>query len=655
MSSRGHDTYRESGTEWLGEVPAHWKTVPLRGLARPGRTSFIDGDWIESPYITDEGVRLIQTGNIGVGIYREQGFRYISEQTFDELNCTAVEPGDVLICRLAEPVGRACLAPKLPDRMITSVDVCILKPATGVNTRFIVYLLSSPDYLGYMEGQCRGGTRDRVSRSFLGGVRLGLPPADEQTAIAAFLDRETSKIDALVEEQKRLIDLLKEQRQATIAHAVTKGLNPDAPMKDSGVKWLGEVPAHWEVQPMRRYLSYLTSGSRGWAGYYSDDGAVFIRIGNLTRDSIDLDLTDVQRVSVPPGAEGERTQVRPGDLLFSITAYLGSVAVVPPEMEPSYVSQHVALARVSPEFLYPEWVALVTLSIVGQTYLAEQGYGGTKIQLSLDDVKGLLLTVPPKDEQRVIIGRIRAAEMAFRSLQGEAEATITLLQERRAALISAAVTGKIDVRGISARTQIDRSRLRMILGATIIEAIAQKPGSGRTKTHKITYLAETHAGIQELHGSYTRQAAGPLDWNMITETEAQLQSNGHITAEQPDGHGTFVTYRVVGQRHVFRDELRNALGSRAEAVNRLITDLADLDTKSVEAIATLYAVWNDALIDGAHPTDGDIIAGVLNDWHPDKKKKFTANELQTWLAWMRRHHLVPKGQGPRTQLDRLFA
>ena len=175
-----------------------------------------DGDWIESPYITDKGVRLIQTGNVGIGEYREQGFRYIADETFSELNCTEVKPGDVLICRLAAPVGRACLAPDLESRMITSVDVCILKPNEHTLPKFVVHMLSSAEWLGFMDSQCRGGTRDRVSRSFLGSIKVAIPPLNEQKAISSFLDEETSKIDGLVSEQRRLIELLKEKRQAVM-------------------------------------------------------------------------------------------------------------------------------------------------------------------------------------------------------------------------------------------------------------------------------------------------------------------------------------------------------------------------------------------------------------------------------------------------------
>ena len=115
----------------------------------------------------------------------------------------------------------------------------------------------------------------------------------------------------------------------------------------SGVDWLGDLPSHWTVTPLKRDTIFVTSGARGWAENYSDDGDLFLRIGNLTRTSISLDLSDIQRVTVEDGSEGARTQVRAGDVLFSITAYLGSVAVVPDGLGTAYVSQHVALARLT--------------------------------------------------------------------------------------------------------------------------------------------------------------------------------------------------------------------------------------------------------------------------------------------------------------------
>ena len=212
---------RASGVEWLGDVPEHWTAVRISAVARPGDKSFTDGDWVELPYITDSGVRLIQTGNIGIGEYREQGYRYIDESSFDELRCTEVDPGDVLICRLADPVGRACRAPDLGVRMITSVDVCILKPSEQCSSAYLTYLLSSKGYLSYVESLVRGGTRDRISRSMLGAIKIPNPPCDEQHAIAAFLDHQMEAIDLLSARVETAIERLQEYRMALITAAVT--------------------------------------------------------------------------------------------------------------------------------------------------------------------------------------------------------------------------------------------------------------------------------------------------------------------------------------------------------------------------------------------------------------------------------------------------
>jgi len=173
---------------------------------------------------------------------------------------------------------------------------------------------------------------------------------------------------------------------------------------------------------------------------------MFLRIANLTRSSIALDLADVQRVLVPAGSEGERTLVHPGDVLFSITAFLGSVAVFPDSGETAYVSQHVALARLGGQTLRPQWVGYVALSKLGKTWFDLQSYGGTKIQLSLDDIRCMPVTVPPPEEQDRIVASIESRLSQIDSLIDMAERAIGLLGERRSALISAAVTGQIDVR-----------------------------------------------------------------------------------------------------------------------------------------------------------------------------------------------------------------
>ena len=257
-SLKPYPAMKDSGVEWLRDVPEHWDTSNIKGLARPGYKTFVDGDWIESPYITTDGIRLIQTGNIGTGEYREKGYRYISEETFTNFCCTEIKPGDILICRLGEPVSRACLAPQLGKRMITSVDVCILKARENIHAKFLVYSMSSWTYLDWVESLVRGSTRDRVSRSMLGSFLLPIPPLSEQDAIVRFLDHADRRILRYIRAKQKLITLLEEQEQALIHQAVTGRIDvrtgqPYLAYKPSGVEWVGDVPEHWDVH-RARYL-----------------------------------------------------------------------------------------------------------------------------------------------------------------------------------------------------------------------------------------------------------------------------------------------------------------------------------------------------------------------------------------------------------------
>ncbi|MGD9687548.1 MAG: restriction endonuclease subunit S, partial [Desulfobacter sp.] len=212
---------KDSGVEWIGEVPEHWQIRPIKSLASSPTALFIDGDWIESKNLSEIGIRYITTGNVGEGVYKEQGSGYISESTFCQLNCTEVLPGDILISRLNPPIGRACIVPDLGSRIVTSVDNVIFRPDEDFDSRFVVYRFSAKDYFHEMTLMGSGATMQRVSRSELGNVRVAWPPLGEQIEIAKYLQLETKQIDALAERVSYSIDLLKERRSAFITAAVT--------------------------------------------------------------------------------------------------------------------------------------------------------------------------------------------------------------------------------------------------------------------------------------------------------------------------------------------------------------------------------------------------------------------------------------------------
>ena len=286
--------------------------------------------------------------------------------------------------------------------IVCGYHLSIARAKPGVCGAFLKFIFDSHEVRAQAEVACNGLTRVGLSQAAIDNLLVPVPPLTEQEQIVRLIRHHLSNIDALIAEQRRLVVLLKEKREGVITHAVTKGLNLDARTKYSGREWIGPVPENWFVARLKADLSFLTSGSRGWAEHYADAGDIFLRITNLRRGDIRLDLDDLQFVIVPPGSEGERTRVKHGDLLFSITAYLGSVAVVPDDLPKAFVSQHIALARLKGDLLTPEWAAFVAISDVGQTYFEMQGYGGAKVQLSLDDVRGLQIVIPPINEQRKV-------------------------------------------------------------------------------------------------------------------------------------------------------------------------------------------------------------------------------------------------------------
>lgn len=366
-----------------------------------------------------------------------------------QVGYTLFRDGDVIVAKITPCFenGKGALAQGLRNGFaFGTTELHVLSPSDELDARFLYYVTASSAFRLQGEGHMSGSAgQKRVPEDFINDYRIRVWPISHQRAIAAYLDRETARLDSLVESKERVLQLLQRKRAAVLSRAITRGVARGVELRQSGIEWIGEVPSHWDVMPLKRDLSFVTSGSRGWAENYADDGELFIRIGNLTRDSIRLDLSDIQRVAVPADAEGARTKLQAGDILFSITAFLGSVAVVPGELESAYVSQHVALARLRQRRLLPNWVGYAALSSVGQAWFETQSYGGTKVQLSLDDIRDMPLPVPPIGEQMKITQYIENEMAVFDRLAATTARSVALIRERRSALISAAVTGALQV------------------------------------------------------------------------------------------------------------------------------------------------------------------------------------------------------------------
>lgn len=438
--------YQNSDVPWLGEIPAHWAVKRLKNVAT------YNDEALDENTDPDFEIEYVDISSVSL----ESGVVKTELMPFEKAPSRArrkVRNGDVIISTVRTYLKAIAPIEKLPENMIVSTGFAVIRPKKHLHSGFAKYLLQTNGFVGEVVALSQGVSYPAINASELVRIPVVVPPLDEQHTIARFLDHKTAQIDALIAKKKALLDKLAEKRSALISHAVTKGLNPAAAMKDSGVAWLGEIPAHWGVRRARYASTFVTSGSRGWAEYFSDSGNVFLRIANVSRDSIDLLLHDIQRVLPPESSEGERAATQPGDVLVSITADLGSVAVIPSGFENAYVSQHLALVRPNGNRISGRWMGYQFSSASGQAQLTGSGYGGTKIQLGLGDVKDVWLALPPIGEQGEICTWIEAEVEKLKRQSDLIHDAILRLHEYRAALITQAVTGKIDVRQVSIPTE----------------------------------------------------------------------------------------------------------------------------------------------------------------------------------------------------------
>jgi len=434
MSLPRYPEYRDSGAAWIGSLPVHWQARQARRLFEQRR---------DSACPDDEQLSATQKyGVIPQRLFMEQEDQKLVLALSGLDNFKHVEPNDFVISLrsfqggIERSLNAGCVSPAYT----------VLRPSSGLAARYWEYLLKCAPYIAALQTTTDGIREGKnISYSQFGALVLPLAPATEQVAIAAFLDRETAKIDALIAEQEKLIALLAEKRQATISHAVTRGLNPDAPMKDSGVAWLGEVPAHWGMRRLKSVSDFTTSGPRGWSDRIAEDGSLFVQSGDLN-ESLGVDFAAAKRVKVEDGAEAARTLLSDGDIVVCITgAKTGNVAVCSSVPEPAYVNQHLCLVRPNPEVV-PLFLGVALKSSVGETQFELSQYG-LKQGLSLENVRETLIPLPSLSEQALIVAFLETETAKVDALRLEAERAIVLLTERRSALIAAAVTGQIDVRG----------------------------------------------------------------------------------------------------------------------------------------------------------------------------------------------------------------
>ena len=442
---RPYGEYRNSGVEWLDRLPSHWEVKPVKAaLVRND-----SGVWGED-FDEDGTIVLRSTEQTMQGTWR------IEEPARRRLNAreaayARLREGDLLVTKSsgsAHHIGKTSIV----DESVAALNCCYsnfmqrLRVSAEHFPRFVWYFMNclvAREQLVFLSSTTTG--LGNLNGSTLGAIRIPMAPPDEQRAIAAFLDRETAKIDALVARKERLIELLQEKRTALITRAVTRGLDPNVPMKDSGVEWLGEIPAHWEV----KRLWHLTPPGRKimygivLPGPDVDDGVPIVKGGDVAVSRLKLEA--LSKTTFEIESRHIRSRLAGGDLVYAIRGSIGEVEMIPDELDGANLTQDAARVAYT-QATQGNWLMYALRSKVAFCQLEAGALGATIKGINIRDLKRALIPVPPGCEQEQIAGYLNAATSQLGALAAKVHEAIEHLREYRTALISAAVTGKIDVR-----------------------------------------------------------------------------------------------------------------------------------------------------------------------------------------------------------------
>jgi type I restriction enzyme, S subunit len=437
---QGYEKYKDSGVEWLGNIPECWEKKRIR-FAVSLINNKVDAESSDLSYM---GLEHIESWT---------GKRIDDENASSEGVGSHFLPNDVLFGKLRPYLAKVYLS---ETEGLASTEALVLRCDNTIFPGFLKYYILSRDFINIVDSSTFGSKMPRASWDFIGNLFLTFPTLDEQESIAYFLDRKTTQIDALIAKKAALLEKLDEKRTALISHAVTKGLDPSVPMKDSGVEWLGDIPEHWKrgvklVQLAEEKQHSFVNGPFGsdlLTAELQDDGIPVIYSGDIKTNKF---LRKSSRyVTEEKAIQLNFCRVDSGDLLLAkVGDPPGDAAIYPDSEESGIVTQDVVRIKVDRKKATPEYLALLMNSQTGKFIIKCISVEATRSRFSLGDFKGIRLFIPPLNEQVEISRYGEKILIEIGGQQAKIKEAIELLKEYRTALITNAVTGKIDVRQVA--------------------------------------------------------------------------------------------------------------------------------------------------------------------------------------------------------------
>ena len=448
--------------------------------------------------------------------------------------------------------------------------------------------------------------------------------------------------DPTDEPASELLKRIQAEKQRLVAEGKLKKQNPVSVVTEDEKPF--HLPGGWEWARLGGLTELVTSGSRDWAQYYSDDGAVFVRMGNLSRRSYDLRRQNIQFVTPPEDGEGSRTKLEAGDFLISITGEVGLLGLIPEDFGEAYINQHVCLVRFSSQIRNRYFPEFLRSPLAYEQYEAPQR--GIKNSFRLGDITEMVVPVPPEAEQHRIVAKVDQLMALCDQLKTQLSQARQLNQQLASTLVEQAL---VDGHKVAA-TAIDQGKARTLLAAEIVQKLHGEKRMGRVKLQKIISLAEHVARLKEIQSDEQRYAAGPHDPALMNQVAQGLRASQWFEELALEAEvGKRYEYRPLAQAGAHRPAYE-ALWSAQQ--RRQVSELIELmrlwDTPRCERVATLYSAWNDLLIEGREATEAAILHEVLHGWN-DSKLKFTEAQWQAELTEMKKYSfLIPTGFGKRT-------
>ncbi len=641
-----YEEYKDSGVEWLGEIPNHWEKGKLKYLARletgttppkSNRSNYEGGrvPWVKPDDL--EGKQVISDSD--------------EKLTKEGLEKARLIPaGSVLVCCIGSigEVGIAGVALTTNQQ----INAVIFDEKGGVDSDFGLYALMASK----QEHQRRAESNvvSIISKSEQSNIYFPVPPLNEQRAIAEYLDRETERIDALIEKKEQLIDLLEEKRTALISRIVTQGLDSDVEMQDSGVEWLGEIPAGWDVIRLR----WLTESiEQGWSPNAEEREAAEDEWGVITLSAVkNGSFYPEEHKTLPKDTEPKPNyEIQSGDFLLTranTPELVGDVCLVRETRDKLMMSDLVYRLSLRHDLVDGRFLMYWMISRNGRHQVERSARGSSKsmVKVSQGHIKSWIAALPPIDEQRRIADHLDEKSTELDTLFEKVKEAIDHLKEYRTALISAAVTGQIDVREDARKPEMKEADTwdRMVLTMELIRRMraAEHDSLGRTLLVKMLYLIQHHVRVTGMGFNYRRKDYGLYAPEFRYEVENALQSGDWIQVSEGSEQVRY-ELREKADSATVQGYFESSWGDVEEQIDEIVSYFHQFDAERAEIVATLYAAWNDLKILGRPHDEIAIIREVRENWHP-RKQEIDESRWRKALRWMKEEGLVPSGFGEPT-------